>query len=85
MVMCTGYNYPEVCASLSGKNKVPAECTSHHTGAVDGEEVVGKTPVQETESGGQVCRTCEETEQGLGEQDHITAAEDRGTCEWFVR
>ena len=52
MVMFTGSHYPEVCASLPGENKVPAECTSHHTGAVRGEEVVGKTPVQEAESGG---------------------------------
>jgi hypothetical protein len=52
MVVCTGYHYPEACAWLSGQNKVPAEHTSHHTGAVDCEEVDGKTPIQEAESGG---------------------------------
>ena len=52
MVMCTGCHYPEACPWLSGKNKVPADHTSHCTGAVDGEEVVGKTPVQEAEGGG---------------------------------
>jgi hypothetical protein len=52
MVMCAGCHYPEARAPLSGKNKVPADRTSYHTGAVDGEEVVGKTPVQEAENGG---------------------------------
>lgn len=52
MVTFTGYHYSEVCASLSGKKKVPADVTSHGAGAVDGEKVVGKTLVQEAEGGG---------------------------------
>jgi hypothetical protein len=50
--MFTGCHYSEACASLSGKKKVPADHTSHHTGAIVGEKVVGKTLVQEAEGGG---------------------------------
>jgi hypothetical protein len=52
VVMFSGYHYSEACASLSGTNEVPTGHASYRTGTVDGETVVGKTPIQEVEGGG---------------------------------